>query len=420
MFPNLRPLDVAEGPLAALGQPGGDCDGAGQDMACDSAAGWPFFGQLIAHDITADRSLVTHGRDEVLVNSRAAKLDLECVYAGGPTGSVYIYDYNDGASFLLGTDGADLPRNAQGIAIIGDARNDSHFVINRLHLALMQAHNILVARLRASGTAPAALFDEARRRVTWFYQWVVINEYLPMLVDSGVIAKVMSGETASAMGSDTKIPIEFADAVFRYGHSQIRPAYQLQTGGPMIDIFPDLLGFRPVPPERQINFRLFFDGAGQGRAQRSMPISEKMQTPIIRLPAEITGTLVDETYRSLAARDLRRGLSTALPSGEDVARAMGIMPLTPADIGTVVSAHGTPLFYYILREAAMFTGGNRLGPVGGRIVADVLISLMRRDPASYLSRDPAWHPASDALLQVGPDAELIDLLELSQSPMIQE
>jgi hypothetical protein len=36
--------------------------------------------------------------------------------------------------------------------------------------------------------------------------------------------------------------------------------------------------------------------------------------------------------------------------------------------------------------------GLHLGPVGGRIVAEVLIGLMETDPASYLVRKPKWTP----------------------------
>ena len=415
MFPELGALDVLEAPLAALGQPGGACDSMGQEAESDTAAGWPFFGQLIAHDITADRSLVTHGSAEVLANFRTAKLDLECLYGGGPTGSGYLYDNNDGASFLLGAGGMDLPRNSQGIAIIGDARNDSHFFMNRLHLGLMCAHNRIVARLKAAGHSPDLVFEHAREKLMWFCQWIIVNEYLPVLVGDALTTQLLSGEVALVSQDEAGIPLEFADAAFRYGHAQIRRAYQLVPGGPEVEIFPDLLGFKPVPEARHLDFGALFDRPDSAAAQKSMRISEKMQAPIIRLPVEITGTMPDQTYRSLAARDLCRGLSTALPSGEDAARALGVSPLSSEEIGAPVSDDGTPLFYYILREAAVLTDGNRLGPVGGRIVADVLISRIRRDAASYLSRDPKWHPSADDILHLGQGAGLIQLLELSQT-----
>ncbi|MCU1379192.1 MAG: hypothetical protein JWN29_2175, partial [Acidimicrobiales bacterium] len=53
----------------------------------------------------------------------------------------------------------------------------------------------------------------------------------------------------------------------------------------------------------------------------------------------------------------------------------------------------TPLFLYILREAELMASGHHLGPVGGRVVGEVFVGLLRNDPTSYLSVDPSWTPA---------------------------
>ena len=52
----------------------------------------------------------------------------------------------------------------------------------------------------------------------------------------------------------------------------------------------------------------------------------------------------------------------------------------------------TPLWLYVLREAAVRERGDRLGDVGGRIVAEVLIGIISADPESYLKLDPDWTP----------------------------
>jgi hypothetical protein len=100
------------------GDHGGICDAAtvldglntGADDAAE-AAGWPFFGQLIAHDITADRSPIDGGvGPDALRNARAPKLNLEMVYLDGPIGSPYLFDLEDPAKFLLGPDCDDVPR----------------------------------------------------------------------------------------------------------------------------------------------------------------------------------------------------------------------------------------------------------------------------------------------------------------------
>ena len=111
------------------------------------AAGWPIFGQFIAHDITADRSPVTHHAEpERIRNYRTPRANLESIYAGGPMGSPYLFDRADGAKLLLGDNGSDVPRNSQGVALIGDPRNDVHVFMSQMQLAFIRAHNLLVDR----------------------------------------------------------------------------------------------------------------------------------------------------------------------------------------------------------------------------------------------------------------------------------
>lgn len=138
LFSDIPPLQVPLEAALALGAENGPMDISAEapGIACEDnpriPAGWAFFGQFIAHDITNDRQpLQSH--EEVGRNFRAPRLDLECVYGAGVTGQPYLYDKNDFDMFLFGSDeqGApnDLPRNAQGLALIGDARNDTYFLI---------------------------------------------------------------------------------------------------------------------------------------------------------------------------------------------------------------------------------------------------------------------------------------------------
>jgi hypothetical protein len=122
----------------------------------------------------------------------------------------------------------------------------------------------------------------------------------------------------------------------------------------------------------------------------------------------VTGSVDAEAYRSLAVRDLLRGGATGLPSGEAVARLLGVAPLT-ADEMEQTWPGGTPLWFYVLKEAERRGGGDQLGPVGGLTVAEVLIGLLRADPASYLSVEPDWEPVLPA---AGSGFVLADLLTL--------
>ena len=183
MFADLAPLDTDPEVLMRAGGTGGICDAAavrdGGGADASEAAGWPFFGQIIAHDLTADRSPLGVGADpEALRNARSPKLDLEILYSDGPIGSPFLFDVNDPDTFLLGPDGYDVPRNQQGIGLIGDPRDDSHRFALALHVALLRAHNRTVERLRAEG-GPGPVFDRARRELAWHYQWVVVHDFLP-------------------------------------------------------------------------------------------------------------------------------------------------------------------------------------------------------------------------------------------------
>jgi hypothetical protein len=404
LFPDLEPLDSEEELLLTIGRSGGLCDGSplaerGGDDAT-GPAGWPFFGQLVAHDITADRSpLQSHADVEGLRNVRSPRANLECVYAEGPSGSPFLYDRDDPARLLLGINdrdrAEDVPRNPQGIALIGDPRNDVHLFIAQLHVALLKTHNRFVGRLRAARVPEDRIFDEARRATTWHYQWVILRDFLPRLVGPALADELLTvGPRFYAPDGVPFIPFEFADAAYRYGHSQIRHSYRVNERCPPLPLFPDLIGFGPVPDERVIDWSYLFDLPGRPARQPAKRIDGRLANALIELPAAITGHVDVDAYHSLAARDLQRGQAIRLPSGEAVARRLGVEPLSSDEVGLreIGWEHDTPLWYYILREADVGADGERLGPVGGRIVGEVLVGIVDRDPESFRAVDPGWRP----------------------------
>ena len=86
----------------------------------------------------------------------------------------------------------------------------------------------------------------------------------------------------------------------------------------------------------------------------------------------------------LAYRNMIRAKFYGLPSGQDVATAMGIPPIPPSLLGLATAFdNGTPLWYYVLAESQL-AGGKKLGPVGGRIVADILTQLLQNDSGGIL------------------------------------
>jgi hypothetical protein len=405
LFPELMALAGEDEALLALGSAGGICDGGEScEDAIETAAGWPLFGQFIAHDITADRSPLTH-RAELsdAVNFRSPRADLECLYGSGQVGSPFLYRRDDPALLLLGRNDrgeeADVPRNAEGVALIGDPRNDVHVVVSQLHVAMIKAHNRLVELARERGVSGAEVFETARRETTWHYQWVIVNDYLPRLVGAEQVDSILEhGPRFYRPDGAPRIPLEFADAAFRYGHSQVRDSFELNSGSPAQRLFPDLIGFRPVPAELAIEWSRLFDVKGARPAQRAKLIDGRLARSLIQLPAAITGDVELDAYQSLAGRDLERGHAYGLPSGEAVAEAMGEAPLTDDPLGLRAAgwAGETPLWLYFLAESASLGRGEQLGPSGGRIVAEVLIGILDADPGSYRANDPGWTPTLPA------------------------
>jgi hypothetical protein len=397
LFESLPALDAADEELHALGSPGGICDDD-SDRSTDGemAAGWPFLGQVIAHDITADRSPLGHHADpDRIKNFRTPRANLECVYAAGPTGSPYLFQKDDPAKLLLGEGGHDVPRNHEGIALVGDQRNDTHLFVSQLQVGFIRTHNLIVDRLREDGVEESEVFEDARRATTWHYQWVILRDFLPQLIGAEMMSELLDdGAEVFRPGEDPFIPFEFADAAYRYGHSQVRDAYRVNREFGPVSVFPDLMGFGAVPVAHAIDWSMQFDVLGHEPAQRSKKIDGKLARSLISLPRQISGEDEGSAYSSLANRDLQRGQAVGLPSGEAVARELGVELLTRDQVGLAEAGweQETPLWLYVLKESEVLEDGDRLGPVGGRIVGEVLLGIIDADPESFRSVDPTWRP----------------------------
>ena len=137
-----------------------------------------------------------------------------------------------------------------------------------------------------------------------------------------------------------------------------------------------------------------FDAPGQPPAARAKKIDGRLVNALIALPVALTGDSEIEEFHSLAVRDLERGQGVGLPSGETIARHLGEEPLDADEVGAAKAGwHGeTPLWYYVLREADVRCGGNRLGPVGARIVGEVLVGLLDLDQTSVRYAPKDWQP----------------------------
>ena len=384
-------------------------------------AGMTFLGQFVDHDVTFDTTstLERQADPEQIANFRTPTLALDCVYGAGPAANPHLYDRDrgPGIQFLVegcGTPGKfDVPRNSQGTALVGDPRNDENLIISQLQLAFLRFHN-RACEHAAAGRAhadPGAVFAEAQRLVRWHYQWMLLHEFLPVTCGERVVADVLEGgRRFYHWRNEPYIPVEFSVAAYRFGHSQVRPSYRANFGvdggepffALLFDGSADSAAHDPADlrgscraPRRFVDWATFFN-FGDARVRPGKRIDTKLSSVLFALPDTVVALPDPRTNpASLAQRNLLRHLTFALPSGQRVARAMRLPVLAPGDLADLEPfglAHSTPLWFYVLREASVVERGLRLGPVGARMVAEVLLGLVEGDRQSYLSQDPDWTP----------------------------
>lgn len=462
MIPELTtPLEVPDAALVELGL--AMVDGARGKDSTDNRnipAGYTYLGQFIDHDITLDTTTLSEIVEDptAVTNFRTPGLDLDSVYASGPRAQPSLYDRTTKGQggdpapvkLLIGrtSSGAaedfsglphDLPRNAQGFAIIGDERNDENLLVAQTHLVFLRFHNAIVDRL--AGQVPQGrLFDSARRAVVDLYQAMVLRDFLSKLCDVNDIAAAVDRRDFFRFESygiygQPYIPLEFSAAAYRLGHSMVRQGYNhnrifrpdnapfppatfdllfaftaksggIGLEGPAPQNKPTLPGDWIIDWRRYLDFRTA-SGASPGFAlnlSRGIDPYLAEELHLLGVPPSPPGQPrpqpAADGSTSLAVMNLRRGAKMQLPAAQDLAQFMGIKLLTPDQIGDdtpdgkAARRHElhrrTPLWYYILKEAAVTQKGQRLGPLGSRIVAETFVGLLDGDPTSILGRNPTW------------------------------
>jgi hypothetical protein len=438
MFPKLPPLNVSDTKLQALADAMLDAnpgDPAGNNA--NIPAGFTYLGQFVDHDITLDlTSLADKVKDPMGVeNFRTPSLDLDALYGLGPDGSPHLYERNaanlnkPGPKFLIGRNfnsgegefRNDLPRNPEGFAILGDHRNDENLLVSQTHLAFLKFHNKVCDMLTSGANPPTNVFAEARRIVTWHYQWLVLHDWVERLTEPGIVAKILhDGRKFYRFKKTPYMPVEFSAAAYRLGHSMVRQRYAHNrvftaadfqlffdftglSGGIVGDLAPappsppPNTAFPRLPSNWIIDWRRFYDLGLPMPAGVNLTASRKIDPLLVQSLHNLPGN-----GGNLAFRNLKRGVNLGLPSGQDVAAHIKAKnPLTPAEIasgpdGQVAKQQGldkaTPLWYYILKEAAVRHNGERLGPVGSTIVAEVFVGLVHGDTQSFLWQVKNWRP----------------------------
>lgn len=425
LFPHLPRLISDPGDLFEAGRKGGPMD-AGLHAAigsCSTPLGYIFLGQFVDHDITLDvvSSLERVNEAAAIRNVRSPTLDLDCIYGSGPEGSRHLYYHAppkdvatprqleiDGRHLLTRND--DLvraeshpPDNPRRAALIGDPRNDENRVVSQLQLTMHYFHNAVVDHILqenkdiAAGTKPgdpvpeAEIFEEAQRLTRWHYQWVVVRDFLVRMVGRETVVDILAnGRKIYTCCEAPFIPIEFAVAAYRFGHSMIAETLDYRDDLKGVTLFGAELGrgFQ-VNAAGPIAWKHLFGPT----ARTADPLDIRLAPSLLDLPFMDPGPL-----SSLATRNLLRGQSFGLPSGQNVHRAISeacgrtleTPNLGPLNLPKRLEEN-TPLWLYILAEGEV-SKGQHLGPVGGRIVAEVLIGLMELDERSFVASDRSWRP----------------------------
>lgn len=452
-------------------------------------AGYTYLGQFTDHDLTFDPNSVLGKPTSFgsVRNQRTPRFDMDDLYGSGPDTQPYLYGFDangqlDGTMVegeLLINGARDVPRSPRGVALIGDPRNDENEILVQMQALFIRLHNALARRgaQDASGRKLAGreLLEWVQAEVRHTYQQILLDDFLPRIVDTNaptvqpLFAALAAGKRPEPRWYPTNgnafIPREFAVAAYRFGHSIIRPGYRLSDRAKdlLLPIFAapgkeSLMGMRPLNKRFAIDWDLFFhydlpagqplDEAGRaannaknfGEVHRRVQFAYKIDTAIVDAITALPGTAIagkptpllgPDIQRSLAVRNLVRGLSMGLPSGETLARAMGVEPLSTDAISyrpddakdkeRVLVADklpalkgNTPLWFYLLAEADQGPRlatladpkietealGTRLGPVGGAIVAETFVGLMLLDPDSVLNQKTPWRSSITGSRQV--------------------
>jgi hypothetical protein len=361
----------------------------------------------------------------------------------------------------------DLPRNGEhpARALIGDPRNDENMIISQLQGLWHRFHNA-IAEAR-----PDWGFSRIQQEVRFCYQYILVHDFLPRLIATDVLEAILPGSkdgepdvtqmklTYFHPKDEAFMPLEFSAAAYRFGHSMVRIGYRLNDHHKFF-IFDmksrALRGFDEISADKAIDWRRFIDitplydgtdppppdaenAEGRLRLQAAYKMDTSLVNPLASLPTEISdipesGCTVPNP---LAELNLRRGWRMRLPTGQSVARAMGLVPRPDEQINfgkktgdstdklkNVTQVAGgafngnLPLWAYVLAETVacnthvkvLKSGAKigstdpndlttvprvtyKLGPVGGTIVGETFLGILRADSSSYVTLDPCWTPS---------------------------
>lgn len=306
---------------------------------------------------------------------------------------------DDPASGLTEADITSLPTKMQAgfirngaihraMALIGDGRNDENLIVAQLHLAFLRLHNAIADDLAGSIPDAETRFEEAKRRTTMIYQWIVLNVYLPQICMPSVVDGVKAAgaplykafrDRVASAASELPMPLEFSVAAFRFGHSMVRAEYDWNRnfgrpadGGNRRATFRELFSFtggdnlgqsivsqafEELPSNWVAEWERLAHDTPLEADHRARKIDTKLAPPLTEMFKEVEGLPAADVagelgriLQNLAERNLRRSHRLNIPSGQAAVAAINAFdqaasPGVAAEVHQVAYAGNLALKY---------------------------------------------------------------------------
>lgn len=379
--------------------------------------------------------------------------------------------------------GFDFPiMQGSNAPLIMDARNGENRILSQIQSIIELAHNDCIDRLNApNGNALAGtlasdltIFDACKRYITWTYQTIVVTDFLSRVLNPKAYARIAYGDESKTFKSpmdavlpsvatiktvvyscdknSVRIPIEFAGAAFRLGHSLVRNAYRLHEEvldhgqlmtGEVRPIFSNtaegenygsgLEGGDPLRRRDIIDWAFLFDMGGYRATQYARPLDTLIAKRLYSLPIEAlppddsAGMRRPDSAneRNLPRRNFLRasqrtnhlegglGIANGIESAQFVYKKAMLKDENSAVsaveqlLANRISMAGfspdefkmrAPLWIWMLAEAEATQRSEHLGEVGSHLVGEFMLASLRCDESSVLNAKAAnigWKPLDD-------------------------
>ncbi len=203
-------------------------------------AGQTYFGQFIAHDLVPSTNL------HIDRSNVTPSLNLECIYGNAVFGLKYLssHFFDENGFFKLAKvesseNGKDFIRrenphnNEYKLALVPDQRNDENIIVCQFHILWLRFHNAILADLRnESQFKKLHSLTLAMQIVRKTYHMLIRNTFMAQLMHPKVMAAYPRKEKFKSLlltkYQNSRVPLEFSHAAFRFGHSMVRNEYNLQ------------------------------------------------------------------------------------------------------------------------------------------------------------------------------------------------